>query len=68
MYGSEKVTQLRIKPFIHGRPFKNNRAFISTRSALSVSVYKHPGVYKRSALFTCILPCKAGKQYLYPVK
>ena len=39
------------------------RAFITTRSALPASVYKHPSVYKGSASFTCILPCKAKRQY-----
>ena len=34
------------------RPFKNDRAFLSTRSALLASVYKHPGMYKRSANMT----------------
>ena len=41
--------QVRVQPFLNGRPFKNHRAFISTRNALPASVYKHPGIYKRSA-------------------
>ena len=51
------------QPFLNGRPFKNHHVFISTRNALPASVYKHPGVYKRSASFTRILPCKAKRQY-----
>ena len=33
-------------------PFKNHRAFINTRNTLPASVYKHPGIYKRSANMT----------------
>ena len=29
------------------------RALISTRNALLASVYKHPGIYKRSANMNC---------------
>ena len=53
--GQTPIKQVRDQPYLNGRPFKNDRAFISTRSALPASVYKHPGVYKRSASLTCII-------------
>ena len=46
--------QVRFQPFINDRLFKTDRAFLSSRNALLASAYKHPGVYKRSVLFTCI--------------
>ena len=46
------VKQVRVQPFKNGRPFKNDRAAKSTRSVFPASVYKHPGVYKRSAKIT----------------
>ena len=44
--------QVRVQPFLNGRQFKNYRAFISTRNTLPASVYKHPGIYKRSTNMT----------------
>ena len=51
-YEVAHIKQVQVQPFINGRPFKNDRAFTSTRKALPASVYKYPGVYKRSANMT----------------
>ena len=50
--GLRKHNQVQVQPFINGRPLKNDRACISTSSTLPASVYKHPGIYKRSANMT----------------
>ena len=56
-------SQVRVQPFINGRPFQNDRAFLSTHSTLPASFYKHPGVFKRSALFPSIAKGQALLNY-----